>query len=382
VAGVLLVAASTQVVPTLSLPPVTVASVAGALPGVPFDARIEANFERVAAAARNAEPARAGVFQSILSRGRQLLYFDPDANGRRGSWAELIGTIDERTEAVSVLVPGSSAFIFDKNFNKYYRRASELVDESDGTLAMVVWAAGSFPRGWVEGALSRYQAPLGRALAVFSQELRAELTSRLGPYNDVDVVVAGHSFGGAVVGAAERYGLDADIVLHIASAGMGNVRDPYDYPNPTRPRYSMTAPGDLIGLVQGLPSPPGIGHGPDPDKFRCMTTLPTGRLPDDPAAFDELGEPLDGRAGDRIEGLHSHSDLFIHHSDAWWQIYRVLSGDPPPVGSACPPPDEPRPVKARVLPLAVPRVVTGSQCRAGGGLRPGGRHRHRGQARG
>jgi hypothetical protein len=240
---------------------------------------------------------------------------------------------------------------------------------------MVVWAAGTFPKGWLQGAMTRYRAPLGRALAVFSHELRAEISRRRGPDSGVQVVVAGHSFGGAVVGTAERYGLDADVVLHIASAGVGNARDPYDYPDPTRPRYSITAPGDLIGFVQGLPAPPGLGHGADPDGFRCVTTLPTGRLPANPAATNELGELLGDRAGDRIGGWSSHSDLFIHHSDAWWEIYRVFTGAAPP-SPACPPPNDHEPVKARVLPLAVPRVVTDSQCRAGGGLRPGGRHRH------
>jgi hypothetical protein len=374
-AGVLLVAAGTQVVPTLSLPPVTIPSIAAALPSMPFEDRIEANLERVAAAVTGAdEPERASVFEAILDEGRQLLHFDPDANHGRGSWAELIGSIDERTETVGVLVPGSSAFIFDDNFDKYYQRASDLVEASHGRLAMVVWAAGTFPKGWLQGAMARYRAPLGRALAVFSHELRAEIERRLGPDPGVRVVVAGHSFGGAVVGTAERYGLDADVVLHIASAGMGAVRDPHDYPEPERPRYSMTAPGDLIGFVQGLPAPPGLGHGPDPDSFRCMVELPTGRLPSDPTATDELGRPLGDRAGAPIGGISSHSELFIQYSDAWWQIYRVFNGavaPPPP----CPPPGDPDPVKARVLPLVVPRVVTDSQCRAGGGLRPGGRHR-------
>jgi hypothetical protein len=373
-AGVLLVAAATQVIPTLSLPPVTVATVAGNLPAVSFDARIQANLERVAAAVTGAEPDRAGVFQSILDEGRQLLHFDPDANRGRGSWAELVGTLDEHTDAVGVLVPGSTAFLFDKNFHKYYDRARHMVEESGGRLAMVVWAAGEFPRGWLQGAMTSYQGTLGRSLAIFSQELRAEIGRRVGPDHDVQVVVAGHSFGGAVVGGAERYGLQADVVLHVASVGMGTVHDPYDYPDPTRPRYSITAPGDLIGFVQGVPAPPGLGHGPDPDTFRCVTTLPAGRLPDDPTALNEDHEPLGDRAGDKIGGMHSHSDVFIHHSDAWWQIYQVFAGQAP-AAPACPPPDDQEPVKARVLPLAVPRVVTDSQCRAGGGLRPGGRHR-------
>jgi len=373
-AGVLLVAAATQVIPTLSLPPVTAATVAGNLPAISFDARIQANLERVAAAVTGAEPDQGSVFQSILDEGRKLLHFDPDESRGRGSWAELVGELNEHTETVGVLVPGSTAFIFDKNFNKYRDRANHMVEESDGKLAMVVWAAGDFPSGWLKGAMTRYQATLGRALAIFSQELRAEIDRELGPDHDVQVVVAGHSFGGAVVGGAERYGLQADVVLHVASVGMGTVHDPYDYPDPTRPRYSMTAPGDLIGFVQGVPAPPGLGHGPDPDTFRCVTTLPIGRLPDDPTALNEDGEPIGDRAGDKIVGIHSHSDVFIRHSDAWWQIYRVFRGQAPPAPD-CPPPDGQEPVKARVLPLAVPRVVTDSQCRAGGGLRPGGRHR-------
>ena len=377
-AGILLVAAGTQVIPTTPIHPIEISPVAAALPGVPFEIRIQENLRRVAEAVADADPDLADVYQevsrAVLTAGRKLLHFDPDANRGRGSWAELVGTIDEATEVVGILVPGSSAFVVDANFDRYYQRARDLVEEADGRLAMVVWAAGTFPKGWVQAGLDRYPAELGRSLALFSQELRMELDREFGPVRRPRVVAVGHSFGGAVVGEAERYGLAVDAVLHVASAGVGRVRDPYDFPDPRRPRYSMTAPGDLIGLVQGLPTPPGLGHGPDPDDFRCVTTLPTGRLPDDPAARDELGRPLGERAGSAIGGVSSHSDVFIRYSDAWWGIYRFLVGTVPPPPE-CPPPDDEDPTRARLLPLAVPRVVTDSQCRAGGGLRPGGRHR-------
>src|SRR5690606_19411263 len=181
----------------------------------------------------------------------------------------------------------------------------------------------------VQAGLDRYPAELGRSLALFSQELRMELDREFGPVRRPRVVAVGHSFGGAVVGEAERYGLAVDAVLHVASAGVGRVRDPYDFPDPTRPRYVMTAPGDLIGLVQGLPTPPGLGHGPDPDEFRCTVVLPVGRLPDDPSAVDEDGRPLGERAGRPIEGIPSHSDVFIQHSDAWRQILGVFTGQAP-----------------------------------------------------
>jgi pimeloyl-ACP methyl ester carboxylesterase len=373
-AGILLLAAGTQVIPAVSLPTVEVTRVATMLPGVPFETRIRANLDRVVATVTGADTEHAEAYQKILDAGRQLLHFDPAANRSRGSWAELVGTIDERTRAVGILVPGSAAFVLDNNFDKYYQRATHLVEQAEGALAMVVWAGGTFPKGWVQGSMTRYQAPLGRALAMFSHELQLELKRELGPDADVRVVVVGHSFGGAVVGAAERYGLTADAVLHVASAGVGAAQDPYDYPEPERPRFSLTAPGDLIGFVQGLPSLPGLGAGPDPDEFRCVTTLPAGRLPSNPGATDEDGKPLGDRAGDLIEGISSHSDVFIRFSDAWWEIYRVLLGEvtAPP---ECPAPRDPEPIRVRILPLAVPRVVTDSQCRAGGGLRPGRRHR-------
>jgi hypothetical protein len=55
-------------------------------------------------------------------------------------------------------------------------------------------------------------------------------------------------------------------------------------------------------------------------------------------------------------------------------MYRVFIGAVPPPPE-CPPPDEPEPLRARPLPLAVPRVVTGSQCRAGGLYPPRRDHR-------
>ena len=271
---------------------------------------------------------------------------------------------------VGILVPGSSAFVVTPASTGTISARDRW--RAGSRLAMVVWAAGTFPG--CQAGRYRYPAELGRSLALFSLELRMELDREFGPVRRPRVVAVGHSFGGAVVGEAERYGLAVDAVLHVASAGVGRVRDPYDFPDPRRPRYSMTAPGDLIGLVQGLPTPPGLGHGPDPDDFRCVTTLPTGRLPDDPAARDELGRPLGERAGSTIGGVSSHSDVFIRYSDAWWGIYRFLVGTVPPPPE-CPPPDDEDPTRARLLPLAVPRVVTDSQCRAGGGLRPGGRHR-------
>lgn len=67
------------------------------------------------------------------------------------------------------------------------------------------------------------------------------------------VTYVGHSYGGAIVGTAEQMGLRADRILHASSAGTGILPGGYTDPNPNVQRYSMTAPGDPIAIVQSLP---------------------------------------------------------------------------------------------------------------------------------
>src|SRR5690606_15905417 len=98
-------------------------------------------------------------------------------------------------------------------------------------------------------------------LAEFSRDLDLEI-QRSGA-SDPDVTVAGHSYGGAVVGRSELAGLVADRVLHIESAGMGHdIDDPSDLPASQRnvDRYSMTAPDDPISISQGTQLGDNVGH--------------------------------------------------------------------------------------------------------------------------
>lgn len=299
-----------------------------ALPGVPFDMRMTASRVRLIAAAADGSAQLRSVARRLLDEGRKLLYVDPYASGGKGAWAELVGSIDSRTRYIGVLVAGGSATLVGDNLERYHRRADAFVDEGRGSLAMVVWAAGEFPSGWIEEAHTSWDGPLARALASFSHDLRQELTEAAGDH-EVKVTVAGHSYGGAVVSTAELLGLDADRILHIASAGMGaGVHGPWDYPAPHRPRFSLTAPGDWISYVQGLGVGNWLGHGPDPDDFDGVARLDAGRLPVDPEARDEVGQRLGSRAGMPIRGRASHSYIFVRHSDAWWQIFDVFTAYP------------------------------------------------------
>ncbi|BCJ32109.1 alpha/beta hydrolase [Actinocatenispora sera] len=251
---------------------------------------------------------RVDLYRSILDDNRKILDFDPAGNGRI---VELIGDLDAGTHDVGVLVPGTFANL--DNYSGLYERAKSFVDaDPTGGLAMVTWQDGDFPPNLVDAASASWSQDLSPRLASFSHQLRGAIDSSAAAGNDVQVTVAGHSYGGAVVGLAEHDGLDADRVLSIESAGMGHdVWSPADL-HDTRPdvqHYSMTAPGDPIGYVQGVQLG-NLGHGADPDTFPGTVDLATGNYPD----------------GTELHGVSAHSDVFTYHSDAWWNMYGVFTG--------------------------------------------------------
>lgn len=104
------------------------------------------------------------------------------------------------------------------------------------------------------------------------------------------VTYVGHSYGGAIVGTAEQMGLRADRILHASSAGTGILPGGYTDPNPNVQRYSMTAPGDPIAIVQSLPR--------------------DVRLSDVPGVDQIPGIPhnVEGRIGNPLGGLPSATD--------------------------------------------------------------------------
>ncbi|NUQ90969.1 MAG: hypothetical protein HOQ43_21205 [Glycomyces artemisiae] len=319
------------------------------MPGAPFHARMAANQivleATTAASTAYASPDRPWTgdaerppreeLQRLIGSGRQFLYLDPYNNAGDGSWIEVVGDLDTAAN-VAVLVPGGSAVLSSENFDLYYHRAKSFVDAADGELAIVVWAAASWPSGWVEESWASWSQVAAESLASFTFDLRNQIGDR-------PLTLMGHSYGGAVIGYAETYDLEADQVLHIASAGMGNdVYSPEDYTEPCRTRYSITAPGDPISYVQGMPYVPLLGHGADPDDFPGVKTLATGSLSDAPGAVDDYGRSLaeQGIAGKTIEGVHSHSEVFYPEGDAWNNILQVLIGGDPQLSDEQPVPND------------------------------------------
>lgn len=322
----------------------------GDLPGAPFDARVTANRLVLEAATEDSttydsperpwtvdaeRPARAEL-AALIDTDRQFIYLDPYNNAGDGSWIEIVGDL-HTADDVAVLVPGGSAVLSSENFELYYQRAKSFVDAADDELAVVVWAAASWPSGWVEESWASWSQVAAESLASFTFDLQNQIGA------DTPLTLAGHSYGGAVIGYAETHDLAADQILHIASAGMGNdVYSPEDYTEPCRTRYSITAPGDPISYVQGMPYVPLLGHGADPDDFPGVQNLATGNLSDAPGAVDDYGLSLAERgiSGKPVEGVHSHSEIFYPESDAWNNILAVLLHEAPDLAEEQPQADE------------------------------------------
>jgi len=173
---------------------------------------------------------------------------------------------------------------------------------------MITYLGGPVPTGGLvdgvaDAADARYALAMAPRLVAFSEDLDRRAGDR-------PVTYIGHSYGGSIVWTAERFGLTADRVIYVEAAGAGvGVHDPADWHdrNPVI-RFSMTAPGDPISVVQGIPFG---SHGADPDQMAGVVPLAAGRR--------LTGWPMIGPS--------THSDVLTEPSEAWRNILAVIAGD-------------------------------------------------------
>lgn len=272
---------------------------------------------------------------------RQVLQFDLAGRGRL---AELRGTLDARTEHLVVVVPGTGTALRGFHMPVWFARDLVAADPS-GRVAALAWMGCDLPRAFAN------ESPLARFALVGAPRLR-DAVEALDPPPGADVTVIGHSYGGALVGAAERVGLRVDKVVHLASAGAGpGVAGVEDYPSvdplgrPRRVRrWSLTAPGDpmvwarradLSGRVRRLAagrhrlarlfrpgaagvSAPGVAAfdlGVDPARLEGTTLLSAGRWERDAGHH---------RAGDPVRGLSAHTAVTNPATAAFRAMTRVV----------------------------------------------------------
>jgi Alpha/beta hydrolase len=290
--------------------------------GVPWDMRVAANRVNISQAIVDnfGDPAaeqRAAFYRTLLGEiddptrngqriDRQILAFDP----ARASLVELNGNVST-AKSVAVLVPGLNTTIEGSAANT--QTARRFVTATRGNVATITYLGGPFPRGnpvtgVVDAADPRYALAMAPRLVAFSEDVNRTVDATGRP---VPVTYVGHSYGGSIVGTAEALGLTSDRTLFVAAAGAGvGVDDPSDWHNrnPDVLRFSMTAPGDFIEAVQGIP---GGAHGADPDEMPGVIRLTTGYYDD----------------GRLMAGPQAHSDILNWPSDAWRNILAVITGD-------------------------------------------------------
>jgi hypothetical protein len=250
---------------------------------------------------------------------------------------EVIGQIKPGVKGVGVIVPGTNSNVNGSEPN--HKAAVELAKQSQSPVFL--YMGGDFPQGLDKAADPSYAAAMAPKLVDFGHEIdRAVGQSAPG----TPVTYVGHSYGGAIAGTAEQLGLRADRVVHASSAGTGVYNMDYHDPNPNVQRYSMTAPGDPISVVQSLPRDvhlsdipfanniPGIPHTTDGQAGNPLGGLPAATDPDKIPGVTRLdtgyySSKYDAHPGEVIVGPEAHAQYWNDkNSDAFRNIAAVVGG--------------------------------------------------------
>lgn len=312
----------------------------GNLDGVPLATRISANDINI----RNALATEIAADRGSGSRARKLTEmltpvdgssrtFVSFSNTKVGQSIELIGTIDSSTRNVAVYVPGTNTNLngsrsnYESARNLHRRSGASVFLHLDDRLPQKMGHE-NWRRNLAVAAVSPASAvgleatdlhgsaadagpakAMGADLVAFGRELDTEIAA-VAP--GASTTYLGHSYGGVVVGTAEQLGLRADRVVYASSAGSGALDMPWHNANPNVARYSITAPGDYIHVVQSVER-----FGPDPDTLPDVTRLDTG-----------VYGPSKG--GGLVAGASAHGGYWDDpDSTAFANLVAVVAGEEP-----------------------------------------------------
>lgn len=247
-----------------------------------------------------------GVFHS--EKGARVVVFDPSQEAiatYHGPIDPVTRDIPQWIQNVAIHVPGTTTNIGSWGGPDGFGRN---VYNATSNTAVFVWAGGPLPQTIPDATDASYSQDLSTKLVAFREGLVMP--------SGADVIVMGHSYGGAVVGLAEEAGLRADRVLYIAGAGMGDgVSSVADFPNTgDKPHYSMLSRSDIVvGLIQDLPM-----HGQSPVRDGSgVVRLETGFTD-----ADDFDSPDIESTGP----IQSHSSLMQPGSTSFENIIGVVEG--------------------------------------------------------
>ena len=283
--------------------------------GVPWPVRARANAVAVRAALHREQLAgspwtpRIGRLETMARRdARRRRSFPAFSPYRGGRMIEVVGDLGPHTEAVAVYVPGTGTNLDMSHVNTDV--AVDLVEAADGRLAVVTFLDGEFPQDiMADGGNPRFAEAMAPRLVRFCREVDRVIEIEC---PGAALTVVGHSYGGRIVGTAERLGLRADRVIYAESPDLGvGVSGPSDWraPGPVF-RYSLTAPGDPVELLQvrfGLRQ-----HYSHSDLGGGAVRLDTGYFAD----------------GTPVYGTRGHGGVFDRDSGAFRAMLAVMLGGP------------------------------------------------------
>lgn len=252
----------------------------------------------------------------------EVVAFDPATS----TIATYHGPYDEHGDVptwiknLAIHVPGTKTQMekFNGTDSRAYDMYEAAYDPRRGAepTAILAWAGGDFPQLF-DAAWDGYSRDLGPKLRDFAAAVDTDPAGST-------LTVTGHSYGGAVVGQAEAAGLEANRVLYVAGAGLGNDVDAVaDYPRTSNvPHYALMARNDsIVGAVQAIGETVGeagsLGHGDsaldDPDVIRLES------------GFIDADHPEKGDI-ESLGGGESHSGVYTVGSTAFNNIVGAITG--------------------------------------------------------
>ncbi|OAH63877.1 hypothetical protein AYJ66_10305 [Dietzia cinnamea] len=287
--------------------------------GVPWPMRARANAVAVRRALHREQLAgtpwspRIGRLETMARRDarRRRRSFPAFSPRRGGRMIEVVGDLGPRTEAVAVYVPGTGTNLDMSHVNTDV--AVDLVDAADGRLVVIAFLDGEFPQDIMADAGNpRYAETMAPRLVRFCREVDRVIEIEC---PGAALTVVGHSYGGRIVGTAERLGLRADRVIYAESPDLGvGVTGPSDWraPGPVR-RYTLTAPGDPVELLQV--------------RFGLRRRWSHSDLGDGGVRLD-TGYFADGTP---VYGTRGHGGVFDRDCGAFRAMLTVMLGGPVPL---------------------------------------------------
>ena len=253
-------------------------------------------------------------------KGAVLVGFNP----LRDSIITFQGALDQDTgnippwmTQVGVVVPGTNSNL--AAFTGDLDRGKNLFSKSGTKSGYFTWHGAPMPEfdlptHVVDPAQQGFSDTAAPRLVSFANSLDLPSGTALVPI--------AHSYGAAVLGAAERLGLKADRIVYVAPAGLGHeVTGIDDFPyTKDKPHFVLQARNDtIVGWNQGK-SMFQLGHGDtNPLNTPGVTRLETGYL--------DTRDP-DAGTIESPGGLDTHSTPFEADSTSVRNITGVVTGDP------------------------------------------------------